>query len=230
MENRLRDRIARILTSTAHSLVDKIEGLNEEGILEAAIREVDGAIDEVHTAQGEALARKHNVNKAIERLNLERGRLEEEAETAVRQGRDELATAGLTRIDDIERQTPELENQMLEHKAEAERLGQSLESLKARRAQMSDDLMHLRRSRVTTPMANTTAAGRDAERKASRAENAFNDRYSKATGVDRASLHARESEQGKLRDLGALSRQTRVQSRLVELKARLQGESSSGTN
>jgi phage shock protein A len=52
MENRLRDRIARVLTSTAHSLVDKIEGLNEEAILEAAIREVDGAIEEVHTAQG----------------------------------------------------------------------------------------------------------------------------------------------------------------------------------
>lgn len=230
MENRLRDRIARILTSTAHSLVDKIEGLNEEGILEAAIREVDGAIDEVHTAQGEALARKHNVNKAIERLNLEKARLEEEAETAVRQGRDELATAGLSRADDIERQTPELENQMLEHKAEAERLGQSLDSLKARRAQMADDLAHLRRSRVAAPAATSAVPGRDAERKASRAENAFNDRYSKATGMDRASLHAREGDQGKLRDLGELSRQTRVQSRLAELKARLQDESSSGTN
>ena len=63
MENRLRDRIARILTSTAHSLVDTIEGLNEEGILEAALREVDGAIDEVHLAQGEALAT--NGNAAI---------------------------------------------------------------------------------------------------------------------------------------------------------------------
>lgn len=230
MENRLRDRIARILTSTAHSLVDKIEGFNEEGILEAAIREVDGAIDEVHTAQGEALARKHNVNKAIERLNLEKARLEEEVETAVRQGRDELATAGLTRVDDIERQTPELENQMLEHKAEADRLGQSFESLGARRAQMSDDLAQLRRTRATAPQPTAATSGHDAQRKAARAETAFNDRYSKATGMDRSSLHAREAEQGKLRDLGELSRQNRVNARLAELKARLPGGSSSTTN
>lgn len=231
MENRLRDRIARILTSTAHSLVDKIEGLNEEGILEAAIREVDGAIEEVHTAQGEALARKHNVNKTIERLNLEKGRLEQEAEVAVREGRDELATAGLARIDDIERQTPELENQMLEHKAEADRLGQSLDSLKARRAQMADDLNQLRRSRLVSPAsAPSGVPGREAERKAARAETAFNDRYAKATGTDRTTVHARESEHAKLRDLGDLSRQTRVQARLAELKARLQGSNPSDTN
>ena len=222
MENRLRDRIARILTSTAHSLVDTIEGLNEEGILEAALREVDGAIDEVHLAQGEALARKHHVNKAIERLNQERNRLDAEAETAVQSGRDDLATAGLTRIDDIERQLPELENQMLEHKGEVERLGQSIESLRARRAQLADDLLSLRRTRATAPGGTPHASGREAERKAARAENAFNDRYAKATGTDRSTLHAREAEQARLRELGELSRQNRVQSRLEALKARVQ--------
>jgi phage shock protein A len=230
MENRLRDRIARILTSTAHSLVDKIEGLNEEGILEAALREVDGAMDEVHTAQGEALARKHNVHKTIERLNSERFRLEQEAEVAVRQGRDELASAGLARADDIERQIPELENQMLEHKAEAERFGQSLDSLKARRAQMADDLMHLRRSRASTPTPAQPLPGREAERRASRAETAFNDRYAKTTGIDRSTLHAREAEHGKLRDLGELSRQARVTARLAELKARVQDDTPSHSN
>ncbi|MFO1451047.1 MAG: PspA/IM30 family protein [Opitutaceae bacterium] len=222
MENRLRDRIARILTSTAHSLVDKIEGLNEEGILEAAIREVDGAIDEVHLAQGEALARKHHVNKAIERLNQEKSRLEMEAETAVHSGRDDLATAGLARVDDIERQLPELENQMLEHKAEVDRLGQSIDGLRARRAQMADDLLSLRRARATAPGGTPLASGRDAERKAARAEIAFNDRYAKATGTDRSTLHAREAEQARLLELGQLSRQNRVQSRLEALKARIQ--------
>lgn len=231
MENRLRDRVARILTSTAHSLVDKIEGLNEEGILEAALREVDAAIEEVHNAQGEALARKHNVNKTIERLNLEKSRLETEAETAVRSGRDDLAAAGLSRVDDIERQAPELENQMLEHKAEAERLGQSLDSLKARRGQMADDLVQLRRSRIITAApTGGAAAGRDAERKAERAETAFNDRYAKSTGTDRSSLQAREADQSKLRDLGALSRETRVHARLAELKARVREQSSTSTN
>lgn len=222
MENRLRDRIARVLTSTAHSLVDKIEGLNEEGILEAAIREVDGAIDDVHNAQGEVIARKHNVNKAIERLLQEKTRLENEAEAALRTGREDLAVAGLSRVDDIERQLPELESQMLEHKSEAERLGQSLESLKARRTQMSDDLLSLRRSRTVEAGQAGTNNGREAERKATRAENAFNDRYAKATGLDRATLHAREAEQARLRELADLSRQTRVQSRLAQLKSRLQ--------
>ncbi len=221
MENRLRDRIARVLTSTAHSLVDKIEGLNEEGILEAAIREVDGAIDEVHTAQGECLARKHHVNKAIERLSQEKAKLEDDAETALRNGREDLAVAGLSRVDDIERQLPELENQMLEHKSDADRLGQSLESLKARRTQMSEDLIALRRNRATTPGSPSAPAGLDAERKATRAENAFNDRYAKATGTDRTVLHAKEAEQGRLRDLAALSRENRVQNRLAEMKARL---------
>jgi phage shock protein A len=230
MENRLRDRIARVLTSTAHSLVDKIEGLNEEGILEAAIREVDGAIEEVHTAQGESLARKHHVTKAIERLTAERNRLDDEAETAVRSGREDLAVAGLGRIDDIERQLPELESQMLDHKSEAERLGQSLESLKARRAQMHDDLIVLRRTRAQTPSAGGAAPGASAQRKADRAENAFNDRYAKATGTDRSTLHAKEAEQAKLRDLSAVSRDNRVQLRLEQLKARLNPGSPSPSN
>ncbi len=221
MENRLRDRIARVLTSTAHTLVDKIEGLNEEGILEAAIREVDGAVEEVHVAQGESLARKHHVTKAIERLTQERNRIEDEAETALRAGREDLTVAGLARIDDIERQLPELESQMLDHKAEAERLGQSLESLKARRAQMADDLLSLRRSRAQAPSAGGAAPGAAAQRKADRAETAFNDRYAKATGTDRSTLHAKEAEQAKLRDLGAVARDNRVQVRLEQLKARL---------
>lgn len=222
MENRLRDRIARVLTSTAHSLVDKIEGLNEEGILEAAIREVDGAVDEVHIAQGEALARKHHVSKALERLNQEKSKVEADAETALRSGREDLAVVGLSRVDDIERQLPELENQMLDHKSDAERLGQSLESLRARRAQMSDDLAALRRSRVSDSTGAALAQpGQEAHRKAARAENAFNDRYAKSTGVDRATLHAREADQAKLRDLSDLSRQTRVQSRLESLKQRV---------
>lgn len=221
MENRLRDRIARVLTSTAHTLVDKIEGLNEEGILEAAIREVDGAIEEVHAAQGESLARKHHVTKAIERLTQEKNRLEDDAEVAVRTGREDLAVAGLSRIDDIERQLPELESQMLDHKGEADRLGQSLESLKARRAQMADDLIVLRRTRAQSPEAGGRASGSSPQIKAARAENAFNDRYAKATGTDRATLHAREAEQAKLRDLSAVSRDNRVQLRLEQLKARL---------
>lgn len=221
MENRLRDRIARVLTSTAHTLVDKIEGLNEEGILEAAIREVDGATEEVHIAQGESLARKHHVTKAIERLAQERDRLEAEAETAVRAGREDLAVAGLSRIDDIERQLPELESQMLDHKAEADRLGQSLESLKARRAQMADDLIVLRRTRVQSAEAGGRVPGASSHMKAVRAENAFNDRYAKATGVDRATLHAREAEQARLRELSAVSRDNRVQLRLEQLKARV---------
>ncbi len=221
MENRLRDRIARVLTSTAHTLVDKIEGLNEEGILEAAIREVDGATEEVHTAQGESLARKHHVTKAIERLTQERDRLDAEAETAIRSGREDLAVAGLSRIDDIERQLPELESQMLDHKSEAERLGQSLESLKARRAQMADDLIVLRRTRASSPEAGGRATGSSPQIKAERAENAFNDRYAKATGTDRSTLHAREAEQTKLRELSAVSRDNRVQIRLEQLKARV---------
>jgi phage shock protein A len=231
MENRLRDRIARVLTSTAHSLVDKIEGLNEEGILEAAIREVDGAMDEVHTAQGEALARKHHVSKALERLNNEKSKLEADAEVALRSGREDLAVAGLSRVDDIERQLPELESQMLDHKSEAERLGQSLESLKARRAQMSDDLVNLRRTRATAHEAGLgVAPGLDAQRKAERAENAFNERFAKTTGINRTTLHAREADQAKLRDLTDLTRQSRVQARLAMMRSRVQNETPSAAS
>jgi len=222
MENRLRDRIARVLTSTAHSLVDKIEGLSEEGILEAAIREVDAATEEVHTAQGEALARKHHVTKAIERLNQERSRLEEEAEIALREGREDLAVTGLGRVDDIERQLPELESQMLDYRAEAERLGQSMESLKARRTQMADDLVGLRRTKAQAPVASGSSGAGGAERKAARAEAAFNDRFSKATGTSRAQLQAQEADLTQLRELGTVARTSRVQIRLQQLKSRVQ--------
>lgn len=97
MKDTISSRITRIIAGTANSIVSRIEGLAPEAILEQAILEVDGAIDEVRAELGRILVQKHHVTRALGRLNEEHAKLDEQIDEAVKQTRDDLAEVAIGR-------------------------------------------------------------------------------------------------------------------------------------
>jgi phage shock protein A len=65
MKEKLTNRISRIITGTANSIVDAIEGAVPETVMEQAIRDVDTVIADVREELGRVEANKHLLMKSI---------------------------------------------------------------------------------------------------------------------------------------------------------------------
>lgn len=220
MKDTISSRITRIIAGTANSIVSRIEGLAPEAILEQAILEVDGAIDEVRAELGRILVQKHHVTRALGRLNEEHAKLDEQIDEAVKQTRDDLAEVAIGRQVDIEDQLPALENQLADYGAQEKELNQAISGLLAKRNEMEDELFEFRRNKQSAP---TSRAGQDAGSgeqgsgalgKAEQAGNAFKRVLQRETGVRREDLQAGSEDRARLVELAQLSRKAKVESRL----------------
>ena len=140
MKESISSRIRRIITGTANSIVSKIEGLAPEAVLKQAIREVDGAIDEVRAEMGSVAAQKHHVTKAISKLNNEHAQITEQLEIAVGEARKDLVEIAVSRQVDIEDQLPALETQLGDCSSQIIELEQAITGLVAKRNEMEDEL------------------------------------------------------------------------------------------
>ncbi len=224
MKESISSRITRIITGTANSIVSKIEGLAPGAILEQAILEVDGAVDEVRAELGRILVQKHHVTKTLGRLNDEHGKLEEQVGTAIQQGREDLAEVAIGRQVDIEDQLPTLENQLADLAGQEKELNQAIAGLLAKRNEMEEELFEYRRSKPST-VAGVT--GEDAAEggsgialgKAEKAGNAFKRVLQNETGVRREDLKAGSEDRARLVELAQLNRRAKVESRLKARKA-----------
>jgi len=98
-------RMGRVIVGMAHTAVNAAEQANPKGVLEQAIREIDGAADEVRTELGKATAERYRLEARSKELERERADLEGKIRTAVTAGRDDLAEAGIGRQIDIEAQS-----------------------------------------------------------------------------------------------------------------------------
>ncbi|MDH3763867.1 MAG: PspA/IM30 family protein, partial [Gammaproteobacteria bacterium] len=52
MKENIANRVGRIISGSLNALVDAVENAAPETVMEEAIREIDGAIDEVRTELG----------------------------------------------------------------------------------------------------------------------------------------------------------------------------------
>ncbi len=224
MKESISSRITRIITGTANSIVSKIEGLAPGAILEQAINEVDGAVDEVRAELGRILVQKHHVTKTLARLNDEHNKLEDQIGTAIQQGREDLAEVAIGRQVDIEDQLPTLESQLSDLAAQETQLNQAIAGLLAKRNEMEDELLEYRRSRQSAGAdAVAGAAGEDGSKgsalsKAEKAGNAFKRVLQSETGVRRDDLKAGSEERARLVELAQLNRKAKIESRLKARK------------
>lgn len=219
MSESLARRVGRLVAGSFNAAVDAVENAAPETVMEQALRELDTAIADVRRDLGTVEAQRHLTSK---RLTEERSRYDElgaQAQLALREDREDLATVAVERQIDIEAQLPVLEARLGELGEEKLQLEGYVAALQAKKREMQDALKSFRSSRQTSTSATggaSTSAGGGLDR-AERAGAAFDRVFTRQTGFSGTSATAVQ-EAAQLAELEALAHRHRVQERLAKLK------------
>ncbi len=230
MYDKLRGRVGRIISAGVSSIIGAIEGLSPEAIMEEAIQEVDEAAQEVRDELDRVLAAKHMAKKRLDEKNARHSVLDTQIATAVAEGRDDLAEAGIASQLDIEAQLPVLGETVGELEAKEKELHSFTSALAARKREMREELARLRSAKAAAP-SESARAGAPAKpgaaplpgdiaaagRKANQASSAFERIMAKESGLPSSAPSL--SDQAKLAELDKLSRDNRIKERLAAVKA-----------
>jgi phage shock protein A len=226
MSESIANRVGRLLSGGVNALIDAVENAAPEAVMEQALREVDGAVDEVRAELGKVLAAKHLATKRLADENRRHEELGERIELALRESRDDLAEAAVAKQFDIEAQIPVLESTITDAAARQKELESYVAALQARRRKLEAELNAFRASRATAAAAgageSAQAAGNGAARKVERAESAFARVMSAASGVPTAP-GATGKDARRLAELEELVRRNRIKERLAQIRARAGG-------
>jgi phage shock protein A len=224
MKEGLIARVGRIVSGSVHSLMDAIENAAPESVMEEAIREIDGAIDEVRTELGKVVAGKHLANTRLLETNQQHEDLSAKIELAVKEGREDLAEAAIARQLDLEAQIPVLEATINDSGAQEKELEGYIAALQAKKREMQAELRQFR-ANVTEASEGTsrqTGGGGQAkvEGKVAKATSAFDRVVEKATGIPGGQNADRQSAV-QLAELEELARKNRIQERLAAVKSEM---------
>jgi phage shock protein A len=186
MNENIAIRVNRIISAGASALVGSIENSNPAMIMEQALREIDAALDEVRDELGKVAAGLH---LAQARLNEEQQRhaaLADQTETAVRENREDLASAAIARQLDIEARIPLLAQTVDDYREREHELEAYIHALQGRRREMREELVRYvseRQKDRRNGSAGATAASHDVNRKVARAEAVFDRMLEHAGGL-----------------------------------------------
>ena len=109
MADTLGARVGRIVSGSAHALIDTIEGAMPDAIVQQTLREIDKAVDDVRAELGRTIAGKHLANKRLTEQSSRHEELAGQIELALRESREDLARAAVEHQLDVEAQVPVLE-------------------------------------------------------------------------------------------------------------------------
>lgn len=221
MAEQLVSRVKRLVSGGVNSIVDAVENASPELVMKEAIREVESAIDEVRDELGKVLANKHLASRRLMDANAKHESLGDQIEMAVKEGRDDLAEAAISRQMDLESQIPVLEAAVSDADAEEAELESYVEALQARRREMDEELAAFKESRAEQSSLNEAGepvASSGAERKITKAERAFDRVMRESSGLPGSGGSSR-GDAAKLAELEKMSRDNRIKERLAALKA-----------
>lgn len=214
MKESITGRVGRIVSGSLHALVNAVEGAAPDAVMQQAIREIDGAIDEVRAELGRVAANKH---LATQRLSEERRRhqdLEERIGVAVKSGRDDLAEVAIASQLDIEAQIPVLEDTIARLAGQERKLEGYATALKGRKREMAEDLRQIKSPREDgqgTRVADATSRADSAQATFTRLMQDAADLTATATpGCRDAAM---------LAELEELARANRIKERLQAIKS-----------
>lgn len=221
MKESMSSRVGRLIAGSVNAVIDAVENAAPEVVMEQALREIDGATDEVRTELGRVIAGKHLANKRLVEESRKHEALAEQIELAVKEGREDLAEAAIARQFDIEAQIPVLESSIADAAGKQKELEGYIAALSARRREMEAELAQFRAAQKEAAAAAAGAGtanpeGGAAARKVSEAERAFN-RVMAQSGV--AAGTGMSGDASKLAELEDLSRKNRIRERLAQIKA-----------
>ena len=224
MKDSISGRVKRVISGAVNGLVDAVENAAPEAIMEEAVREVEGVIEEVRTELGKVIADKHLANKRLLQASKKLEELADKINLAVKENRDDLAEAAISRQLDIEAQLPILEERISELGGQEKKLEGYIGALQGKRREMQEDLRLFRASRSS--MQDGTGSGDQPaavsavkhENRIDRADAAFERVLGKAASSPPSNSNDRETA-AKLAELDDLSRKNRISERLAALKS-----------
>jgi phage shock protein A len=216
MTDSLQDRVVRLISGSAHALLDRVEGLAPEATLNQVLREIEQVLGEVRVELGRIEAAKHQLATRMGKLTGEHEELAARAELAVQQQRDDLAAACLERQTLIEDQLPVLQQNLETQRERAAECEGYLRALMARKQERETILREFiaSRRRENAPGQAPDHGGR--ENRAARAENAFDRIMARETGV--VGFAAAQGDAMKLKEIADMQRKQRIDERLAALK------------
>ena len=216
MTEGLLNRIGRLISASANTLVDSLENAAPVMVMEEAIRELDTAVQDVRSQLGKVEAARYLSRKSLNADNARHAELQGQIEVAVSQGRDDLAEAAIARQMDIEAMIPVAEKNIAEHDAEIQELNSYIKALQAKKREMEDALRDYQKAASHHVSADSTApAGRDVSTDVEQATSAFNRILNKAGAPGVAA-----TDDARLAELEQLARQHRIQERLAQMKSK----------
>lgn len=224
MADTLSARVGRIVSGSAHALIDAVEGAMPDAVLQQTLREIDKAIDDVRAELGRTIAGKHLASKRLTEQSSRHEELAAQIELALREGREDLARAAVEHQLDVEVQVPVLEATVADASKRETELEGYVAALLAKRREMEEAFhaMTLARARGAEEAgaAKSGAAGEgpSVTRRVENATGAF-DRLMAREGAPGLGGVDRDKD-AKLAELDGLARRNRVDERLAAIKAR----------
>ncbi|MEK9711906.1 MAG: PspA/IM30 family protein [Thalassolituus sp.] len=216
MTEGLLTRIGRLISASANTIVDSLENAAPTMVMEEAIREIDQAIDDVRTQLGKAEAARYLSTKSLNTENSRHAELQAQIEIAVKEKRDDLAEAAISRQMDIEAMIPVIEKSIADSDAEILELNSYIQALQAKKREMQEALNSFIKAAEhhAGSSDNASATSRDVAGDVDKATAAFNRVMNKAgaPGIT-------HSDDGKLAELEQLARNNRIQERLARMKS-----------
>lgn len=214
-------RIKRIISGNVYDTVDAMERAGGSSVMREAIREVDRIVDEAKNERDTTTAARLQAVR-LQGLYKERlDTLQEKAEFAIDQGREDLAEAALHRQVEFENQIEALAKAE-ETAAEKERhLEESLASLSMRKAQMEEELKAFETARRDAGVAADGGISNEKqkENRVERAETAFDRALSGVggkLGLDRGDME----NAAKVVEIDALQKTAVIADRMEALRNR----------
>jgi len=214
--------VTRLVSGSVHALLDAVENAAPEATMAQAIREVDRVIDDVRAELGRVEASKHLATSQLNKLNTEHEQLASQIESALGQGREDLARAGLEKQLNIEDQVPVLQKLLADQRDAGKELEGYIAPLLAKKREMEQALRDYVAARATHtagrgPAAGPTTSRGKSEDRVANAGAVFDRVLAKQTGLSGLASTA-TGDAAKLRELQDLQRANRIEERLAQLK------------
>ena len=214
-------RVGRLVAGFAHAAVDRAEQADPIAMVEQAIRDIDHEAEEARAALGKHTAEQHRLESRSRELNAELATLSGRIASALQQGREDLAKAGIERQIDIEAQIAALQVAVRDVNERIEEAQGAVQAVIAARREGEARLAELKRSLAREQTLRTVSdtghlAQRSSEDKAFRSLEAI----SRVTGVPSSGASPHASQ---MNELERLHRNKTVEERLAAFKAKNDG-------
>lgn len=214
MSESIARRVARLLSSSLNSLIDSVESIAPEYVMEQAIREIDGVIDETRSELGKQVAQKHLAGKKLAEEQTRHHDISQHIEVAVASGRDDLAVAGISEQMDLEARIPVLESAIIDCSAREKELEGFIQALQSKKRDMRVEMSIFQKNQAEHSL---PPEKKSLDVKAEQAAEVFDRVMERASGLPGRGMNTGSAV--KLAELEELARKNRIEERLAALKA-----------